>query len=44
VHQPIDPLAEVDRLDRHQQPHLRGDLQHHRDSRKLRTRDPRSGT
>jgi len=28
VHQAVDPLAEVDRLNRHQQPHLRRELQH----------------
>jgi len=39
-----DPLAKIDRFNRHQEPHLWSDLQHHRPSQRVRPRATRSGT
>jgi hypothetical protein len=43
-HQAVDPLAKIDRFNRDQEPHLRGDLQHHRPSQRVRPRATKSGT
>src|SRR5258708_13563811 len=42
-HETVDAVAEVDGLDRDEDPHLRRDLQHHGDSQKLRLTAAKSG-